>query len=112
MSRCVQCADFLRERSVAMTQKRALYAAALAMPIAGFGLMQLTTGSRASTSDTLRANCKDDAALSQQQLRVLIEGNKPENRAATLDRALSHVGPWAKNQRASDNAVPAKTFDR
>ena len=46
--------------------------------------------------------------LAEKQILALEEGSRPENRSETLQRALEHVGPWAPNQQAKDNAKEAR----
>eukprot|EP00468_Gymnochlora_sp_CCMP2014_P007135 CAMPEP_0167750918 /NCGR_PEP_ID=MMETSP0110_2-20121227/6262_1 /TAXON_ID=629695 /ORGANISM="Gymnochlora sp., Strain CCMP2014" /LENGTH=60 /DNA_ID=CAMNT_0007636301 /DNA_START=161 /DNA_END=343 /DNA_ORIENTATION=- len=47
-------------------------------------------------------------ALTRKQIQAIEAGARPENRAERLGQALKHVGPWAPDQKASDNTREAR----
>ncbi|GAB5356431.1 hypothetical protein AAMO2058_000289200 [Amorphochlora amoebiformis] len=84
--------------------------------LVGAGLWPVIHHYQKENAKFLRRRMEEDdmlrqaQALSRMQVEAIEEGAKPQNRNKRLNEALQHVGPWAPNQKASDNARQAKEF--
>ena len=93
-----------------MAQARTV-AAALAIPVLGWGCLRAIETQQESTAERLRSDPARPLNLDGvQQVAAIKEScSTPEKRAAALERALQEVGPWARNQKAEDNRKPPPT---